>query len=39
MANIKKIQEAMTGAEIDALLPISPVNRLYATGFHNSDGP
>jgi Xaa-Pro aminopeptidase len=38
MANIKKIQEAMTGAEIDALLLISPVNRLYATGFHNSDG-
>ena len=38
MSNIKKIQESLAGAEIDALLLVSPVNRLYATGFHSSDG-
>ncbi|HHU22828.1 MAG TPA: aminopeptidase P family protein [Clostridiales bacterium] len=38
MSNIKKIRNEMSNAEIDALLLISPVNRLYATGFHSSNG-
>ena len=38
MNNLKRIQEAITAAGLDALLLIDPLNRYYAAGFHTSDG-
>jgi len=36
--NISKIKEALIEYEHDAILVISPINRLYATGFQTSAG-
>lgn len=38
MNRLEKIRSKLKDYEIDALLLISPVNRLYASGFHSSDG-
>ena len=38
MNNLKRIQDAMREAELDALLLIDPLNRYYAAGFPSSDG-
>ncbi|MDR1821378.1 MAG: Xaa-Pro peptidase family protein [Oscillospiraceae bacterium] len=38
MNNLGKLKNAVNGAEFDALLLVSSVNRLYATGFSSSSG-
>ena len=38
MNNLKRMQDAVRAAGLDALLLIEPVNRYYAAGFHTSDG-
>ena len=38
MNNIKRIQDALTNHDCDAMLISSPVNRLFATGFSSSAG-
>ncbi len=38
MNNLKRIQDAMREADLEALLLIDPLNRYYAAGFPSSDG-
>ncbi|MDR0813600.1 MAG: Xaa-Pro peptidase family protein [Oscillospiraceae bacterium] len=38
MNNLEKLKKAVNDAEFDALLLVSAVNRLYATGFSSSSG-
>lgn len=38
MANIKKIQQAMSKEGLNALWLYNEIDRLYASGFHTSDG-
>ena len=38
MQNLKRIQEAIAAADMQALLLIDPKNRYYASGFPSSDG-
>lgn len=38
MTNLEKLQRAVAGSGLDAMLLIDPKNRFYATGFHSSAG-